>query len=122
MAEPDLTEIEKAIIAELLIETIERDRFPLSLRSRSLQAILEKLDPSAALEARKPPRPSGPITLGSSVENRMLLIAWYRTCGQQSSADPAEEMARHGAELPIEERRRQFVCSRCGDRATPLSQ
>jgi hypothetical protein len=120
MAEPDLTDNDKAIVVELIRDAIERDRFPLSTHSRSLQVILAKLDPSAALEARKPRRASGPITLGSIVENQMHLVAWCQICGQQSRADPAEEMARHGAELPIEEWRRQFVCSRCGDRATPL--
>jgi hypothetical protein len=43
----DLTEDDKAIIVELLRETIERDRFPLSPRIKRLRAILAKLAPLA---------------------------------------------------------------------------
>jgi hypothetical protein len=37
---PDLTDDDKAILVELLRETIERDRFPMSPRIRSFKAIL----------------------------------------------------------------------------------
>jgi hypothetical protein len=40
---PDLTGIDKAILAALLRETIARDRFPLSPGVRSFEAILDKL-------------------------------------------------------------------------------
>jgi hypothetical protein len=40
---PDLTDDDKAILTELLRETIARDRFPLSPRVRSYKAILAKL-------------------------------------------------------------------------------
>jgi len=43
----DLTDDDKAILAKLLRDTIERDRFPLSPRMRSFKAILAKLDPPA---------------------------------------------------------------------------
>ncbi len=46
---PDLTDDDKAILGELLRETIERDRFPLSPRVRSFKAILAKLDPRGPL-------------------------------------------------------------------------
>jgi hypothetical protein len=56
---PDLTDDDKAILVELLRETIERDRFPLSPRVKRLRGILAKLDPPAArpepIPAPKPP-------------------------------------------------------------------
>jgi hypothetical protein len=58
---PDLTDNDKAIIAELLHETIERSRFRLlSPRVRSYRAILAKLAPPAPrLEPLPPPKPPG---------------------------------------------------------------
>jgi hypothetical protein len=58
---PDLTEDDKAALVELLLrETIERDRFPLSPRIKSLKAILDKLDPSAPRpEPFSPAKPPG---------------------------------------------------------------
>jgi hypothetical protein len=44
---PELSDDDKAILAVLLRETIERDRFPLSPRVRSFKGILAKLDPPA---------------------------------------------------------------------------
>jgi hypothetical protein len=41
----DLTDDDKAILGELMRETIERSRFLLSPRTRRLKAILDKLDP-----------------------------------------------------------------------------
>jgi hypothetical protein len=56
---PDLTPDDTAILVEPLRETIERDRFPMSPRIKSLKAILTKLDPPAPrpepLPAPKPP-------------------------------------------------------------------
>jgi hypothetical protein len=56
---PDLTNGGKAILAELLRQIIARDRFPLSPRVWSFQAILDKLAPPAPrrepLRAPKPP-------------------------------------------------------------------
>ena len=55
----DLTPDDKAALIELLRETIEGDRFPLSPRIKSLRMILAKLDPPAPrpepLPAPKPP-------------------------------------------------------------------
>ena len=46
----DLTPEDKAILAELLRETIAADyRFPMSPRLRSLQAILDKLEAPAVV-------------------------------------------------------------------------
>jgi hypothetical protein len=52
---PDLPDDDKAIRANLLRETIERDRFPLSPRVRRLRAILAKLDPPAPRSEPIPP-------------------------------------------------------------------
>jgi hypothetical protein len=56
---PDLTDDDKGILIELLRETIERDRFPLSPRVRSFKDVLAKLDPPAPrpepIPAPKPP-------------------------------------------------------------------
>jgi hypothetical protein len=54
---PDLTEDDKAVLVDLLRDTIERDRFPLSPRIKSLKAILAKLDP---LPPRPEPLPKPP--------------------------------------------------------------
>jgi hypothetical protein len=45
---PDLTDDDKAVLAELLRETIDRDRFPLSPRVRSFKA-----SPGAAVSPRR---------------------------------------------------------------------
>ena len=56
----DLTDDDRAILAELLRERIERDPFPLSPRLRSFRAILAKLDPPAPRpEPLPPPKPPG---------------------------------------------------------------
>jgi len=51
---PDLTDDDKAILIELLRQTIERDRFAFSLRARSFKAILAKLDPPAPRPEQHP--------------------------------------------------------------------
>ena len=55
---PELSDDDKAILAELLREVIERDRFPLSPRVRSYKAILAKLAPPQP-EPLPPPKPPG---------------------------------------------------------------
>jgi len=56
----DLCDNDKAILAELLRDTIAADRFPLSPRIKSLRAILDKLEPPAARpEAIPPVKPPG---------------------------------------------------------------
>jgi hypothetical protein len=42
---PELTDDDKVDLAELLRETMARDRFPLSHRVRSFKSILTKLAP-----------------------------------------------------------------------------
>jgi hypothetical protein len=58
---PDLTGDDKAIIVELLRETIEADRFPLSPRIKVLRAILAKLGVGSApaVPHYPPPKPPG---------------------------------------------------------------
>jgi hypothetical protein len=57
---PELDDADKTILIELLRETIERDRFPLSPRIRSLKAILAKLAPPVPRpEQHPPPKPPG---------------------------------------------------------------
>jgi hypothetical protein len=60
MLSPDLTDTDIAVLIELLRETIERDRFPMSPRIKSLKAILAKLEPPAPRQATlPPPKPLG---------------------------------------------------------------
>jgi hypothetical protein len=61
MPPPDLTDNDKAILAELLHETIERSRFRLlSPRVRSYRTILAKLaPPTTRPEPMPPPKPEG---------------------------------------------------------------
>jgi hypothetical protein len=53
----NLTDDDKAILAELLRETIEHSRFLLSPRIRRLKAILDKLGPPAPRPEPLPPPP-----------------------------------------------------------------
>lgn len=56
----ELTDSDKAILAEMLRETIAADRFPLSPRIKSLQVILDKLDPPPPRREPLPPlKPPG---------------------------------------------------------------
>jgi hypothetical protein len=64
---PDLTDADKTILIGLLRETIDRDRFPLSPRIKSLKAILAKLDPP-------PPRPQ-PYPAPKPVGERSMALA-----------------------------------------------
>ena len=57
---PELSDDDKAILAELLRETIERSRLLLSPRVRSYRAILAKLaPPTPRPEPLPPPKPPG---------------------------------------------------------------
>jgi hypothetical protein len=68
---PDLTDDDKAILVELLRETIDRDRFPLSPRIKSLKAVLAKLDPPAPRpEPLPPPKPPGERSAALSRKRR----------------------------------------------------
>ena len=50
----DLSDDESAALARLLRKTIDEDHYPLSPRIRTLQAILDRLDPPPV---REPPPP-----------------------------------------------------------------
>jgi hypothetical protein len=68
---PDLTDDDKAILAEMLRETIERDRYPLSPRIKSLKAILAKLaPPKPATEPLPPPKPPGERSMALTRKRR----------------------------------------------------
>jgi hypothetical protein len=56
---PELDDKDKAILSELLRATIAADRFFMSPWVKSLQAILDKLDPPAARSKPLPPKPPG---------------------------------------------------------------
>ena len=59
----DLSDNEKATLAELLRTTIAADRFPLSPRVRSWKSILDKLEPPAPKRESLPPlKPPGEPT------------------------------------------------------------
>ncbi|HEY1433055.1 MAG TPA: hypothetical protein VGF39_15725 [Stellaceae bacterium] len=53
----DLTDEETRALLNLLMETIEADRYPLSPRIRLLRQILAKFGPMAPAPAAKPPTP-----------------------------------------------------------------
>ena len=67
----DLSDADKAILAELLRETIRGDRFPLSPRVRSLHAILAKLEPQRpVIEKMPPPKPPGERSMALTRKRR----------------------------------------------------
>jgi hypothetical protein len=41
------------------------------------------------------------MMLGNAAATRVLLIVWCRDCGHQVEPDPAEMVARYGAETPV---------------------
>ena len=62
----DLTDAETLALLNLLTETLEADRYPLSPRSHILRAILTKFGPMAPA----PPPPARPPTLEERDPNR----------------------------------------------------
>jgi hypothetical protein len=61
----------RAVLVELLRETIERDRFPLSPRVRRLRGILAKFDPAASgPEPMPPPKPPGERSMALAKKRR----------------------------------------------------
>lgn len=52
----DLTDDEKLALVDLLKRTIRDDPYPLSPRIRTLQGILDRFEPPAAVAAEPPPR------------------------------------------------------------------
>jgi hypothetical protein len=68
---PELSDDDKAILAVLLRETIERDRFPMSPRVRSFNAILDKLAPPAPRSEPIPaPKPPGERSMALTKKRR----------------------------------------------------
>lgn len=67
----DLDDAERAALITLLADTIERDRFPLSPRIKTLRAILAKLGVgSAPAMPCPPPKPPGEPSLAQRRERR----------------------------------------------------
>jgi hypothetical protein len=60
----DLTDEESAALAALLRRTIDADRYPLSPRVRSLQAILDQLEPPPVREPLPPLKVYAPPRVG----------------------------------------------------------
>jgi hypothetical protein len=61
---------------------------------------------------------TGPsATLGSSAAAQVRLIVWCRDCRHKVELDPAEQVARYGADLPVRDWGRRLVCSQCGSRS-----
>jgi len=59
-----LSEVERVALVELLRETIEVSRFPLSPRIKTLKAILAKMEPPRPQpEPYPPPKPPGQPSL-----------------------------------------------------------
>jgi hypothetical protein len=48
------------------------------------------------------------------------LIVWCKACGHQVEPDPAEMVARYGAETPVLNWRDRLVCSSCGSREVDM--
>ena len=60
----ELSEVERVALLELLRETIEASRYPLSPRIKTLKAILAKMEPPASQPERyPPPKPPGQPSL-----------------------------------------------------------
>ena len=58
-----------------------------------------------------------PATLGSSAAAQVQLIVWCRDCRHKVELDPADQVARYGADLPVRDWVRRLVCSQCGSRS-----
>jgi len=71
---------------------------------------------AAAVGAMKP-YTGPPATLGSSAAAQVQLIVWCRDCRHKVELDPAEQVGRYGADLPVRDWVRQLVCSQCGSRS-----
>ena len=57
-----------------------------------------------------------PMTLGNAAKAGVRLVVWGKTCQHQVEPDPAEQVERCGAEVPVPEWRERLVCSKCGSR------
>jgi hypothetical protein len=112
----ELSDEETAALIRELHDIVESDRFPLSPRIRTLQGILDKLEPPPAREppaadealrtaaihpraatARVKSSPGPRATLGSTAEAHLRLIVWCRDWRHQVEPDPAEMAERYPA-------------------------
>jgi hypothetical protein len=51
------------------------------------------------------------MTLGNAATARVRLIVWCKECQPQVEPDPAEMVARYGAEMPVLDWRERLVSS-----------
>src|SRR3954468_11817360 len=56
-------------------------------------------------------REGRPATLGSTARADVLLRFWCRDCRHEIDADPGEQAARYGADLPVPDWATRLVCS-----------
>jgi hypothetical protein len=61
-------------------------------------------------------QPGPPMTLGAAVAAGVRLIVWCKECRHRVEPDPAEMVARYGADTSIPDWHKRLVCSRCGGR------
>jgi hypothetical protein len=54
--------------------------------------------------------------LGDMLRKNLKLIGWCRKCDRQTEADPAEQAALHGTDLPVADWRARFICAACAVR------
>ena len=55
--------------------------------------------------------------LSRSAAAQVQLIVWCRDCRHKVELDPAEQVARYGADLPVRDWVKRLVCSQCGSRS-----
>jgi hypothetical protein len=60
------------------------------------------------------------MTLGPAAAAQVRLIVWCKSCQHQVEPDPAEMVARYGAETSVLDWRDRLVCSQCGGRAVDM--
>jgi hypothetical protein len=65
-------------------------------------------------------RSGPPMTLGNAANAKVRLIVWCKACGHQVEPDPAEMVARFGAETSVLAWRDRLVCSSCGNRVIDM--
>jgi DNA-directed RNA polymerase subunit RPC12/RpoP len=56
------------------------------------------------------------MTLGAAAAAQVRMIVYCKECQHQVEPDPAETVARCGAETSVPDWRERLVCSKCGSR------
>jgi hypothetical protein len=56
------------------------------------------------------------MTLGNAAWAGVRLIVWCKACQRKVEPDPAEQVLRYGADMPVPDWRDRLVCSACGNR------